>query len=154
MFRVDSKLKEIIKLGKDALENSEISNVYKLECISCDKTYVGQTKRLLNFRREEHKNNFNLKNKKYHNVITKHRTENIEEDEVPYDFDWNNIQILHEENNLYKRLFAEMIYIKKEKENSLNKITDTDSYSNAYNVIIDFLKLKLKLKYISKEIYK
>ena len=52
------------------------------------------------------------------------------------------------------RLFAEMIYIKKEKENSLNKITDTDSYSDAYNVIIDFLKFKLKLKYNSKEIYK
>ena len=33
-----------------------------------------------------------------------------------------------------------MIYIKKEKENSFNKITDTDAYSNAYNVIIDFLK--------------
>ena len=70
----------------------------------------------------------------------KHRTENIGEDKEPHDFDWNNIQILHKENNLYKRLFAEMIYIKKEKENSLNKITDTDSYSNSYNVIIDFLK--------------
>ena len=33
-----------------------------------------------------------------------------------------------------------MIIIKKGKENSLNKITDTDSYSNSYNVIIDFLK--------------
>ena len=118
--------------------------VYKLERISCDKSYVWQTKRLLNIRREEHKNNFNLKNKKYHNVITKHRTENIGEDEEPHDFDWNNIQSLHTENNLYKRLFAEMIYIKTEKENSLIKITDTDSYSNAYNVIIDFLKLKLK----------
>ena len=114
--------------------------VYKLECISCDKTYVGQTKRLLNIRRDEHKNNFNFKNKKYHSVITKHRTENIGEGEIPHDFDWNNIQILHKENNLYKRLFAEMIYIKKEKENSLNKITDTDAYSNAYNVIIDFMK--------------
>ena len=45
-----------------------------------------------------------------------------------------------------------MIYIKKEKESILNKITDTDSYSNAYNVIIDYLKLKLK--YITKEVYK
>ena len=111
--------------------------VYKLECISCDKTYVGQTKRFLNIRRDEHKNNFYLKNKKYHNVITKHRTENIGEDEVPQDFDWNNIQILHKENNLYKRLFAEMIYIKKEKENSLKEIIDTDFYSNAYNEVID-----------------
>ena len=113
----------------------------------CDKTYVGQTKTLLNIRREKHKNNFNFENKKYHNFITKHRTENIGEGEEPHDFYWNNIQILHKENNLFKRLFAEMIYIKK--ENSLNKITDTDSYSNAYNLIFDFLKLKLK--YISKK---
>ena len=86
ILTVDSKLNKIIKLGKDVLEKNEISNVvYKLECLSCDKTYVGQTKRLLNIRREEHKNNFNLKNKKYHNVITKHRTENIGEDEEPHD---------------------------------------------------------------------
>ena len=57
--------------------------VYKLECISRDKTYVRQSKRLLNIRREEHKNNFNLKIVKYHNVITKHRTENIGDDEEP-----------------------------------------------------------------------
>ena len=74
-------------------------------------------------------------------MISKHRTESIAKDEEPHDFDWNNIQILHKENNLYKRLFAEMIYIRKEKKiDSLNKITDTDSYSNSYNVIIDFLK--------------
>ena len=30
-----------------------------------------------------------------------------------------------------------MIYIKKEQENSLNKITDTDSYSTSYNVSPD-----------------
>ena len=69
-------------------------------------------------------------------MISKHRTGNVGDDGKPHDFNWNNIQILHEENNLYKCLFAEMIYIKKVKENSLNKITDTDSY----NVIIDFFK--------------
>ena len=61
--------------------------IYKLECTSCDKTYVGQTKRLLNIRREERKNNFNLKNKKYHNVISKHGTVNVGDDEKPHDFD-------------------------------------------------------------------
>ena len=130
IFREDSKLSKIIKLGKDVLKKGKISNVVlKLECIPCDTTYVGQRKRLLNIRREEHKNNFNLKKKKYHNEISKQRTENIEEDEEPHDFYWNNIQILHKENNLYGRLFAEMIYIRKEKENSLNKIKDTDSYT-------------------------
>ena len=38
-------------------------------------------KKLLNIRREEHKNNFNLKNKKYPNLISKHRTENVGDDE-------------------------------------------------------------------------
>ena len=46
---------------------------------------VGQTKRLLNTRRDEHKNNFNSKNKKYHNVITKHRIKNIGHDGIPHD---------------------------------------------------------------------
>ena len=36
---------------------------------------VGQTKRPLHIRREEHKNNIKL-NPKYHNVITKHILEN------------------------------------------------------------------------------
>ena len=36
---------------------------------------VGQTKRRLHIRREEHKNNIKL-NPKYHNVITKHILEN------------------------------------------------------------------------------
>ena len=70
-------------------------------------------------------------------MISKHRTENIE-DGRPHDLDWNNIQILHKENNLYKRFFTEMVFI--EKENSLNKINDTESYNDTYNAIIDYLK--------------
>ena len=73
-------------------------------------------------------------------MISRQRTKNVGEDGKLYEFDWNNIKILHKENSLYKRVFAEIVYIKKEKEKSLNKITDTDSYSNAYNVIIDFFK--------------
>ena len=73
-------------------------------------------------------------------MISRQRTKNVGEDGKLYEFDWNNIKILHKENSLYKRVFAEIVYIKKEKEKSLNKITDTDSYSNSYNVIIDFFK--------------
>ena len=85
----------------------------QLGCKSCNKTHVGQPKKLLSIRRDERKNNFNLTNKKYHNVISKNRTENIDEDGKPHEFDWNNIQMLRKENNLYKHLFAEMVFIKK-----------------------------------------
>ena len=55
-FRNISKLDTYIKLGKDPLNKSEISNVvYKIPCLDCLKTYVGQTGRMLFVRCDEHK---------------------------------------------------------------------------------------------------
>ena len=87
---------------------------------------MGETKRLLKIRCNEHRNNIKL-NSKYHNVITKHIIENRD-----HNFNWKKIQIIHKENNLSKRLIAEMIFIKKEKDNSLNKIIDFDNLSESY----------------------
>ena len=69
--------------------------------------------------------------RRYHNVITKHIVENRD-----HNFNWNKTQIIHKENNLSKRLIAEMIYIKKEKDNSLNKIIDCDNLSDSYFPLI------------------
>ena len=72
--RVSFKLNKVINLGKaplNKLDNKKL--VYKIECLNCPKNYVDQTKRLLNTRLQEHKNNINLNNK-YHNVISNHIT--------------------------------------------------------------------------------
>ena len=70
-------------------------------------------------------------NSNYHNVITKHIVEDRD-----HNFNWNKIQIIHKENNLSKRLIAEMIFMIKEKDNSLNKIIDCDNLSESYFLLI------------------
>ena len=41
--------------------------------------------------------------------------------------------------NFQKRAFAEMVFIKKEKNNSLNKVSDLEHFNQSYNAILEFL---------------
>ena len=73
-----------------------------------------------------------FKVKKIINVISKHKLDNS-----GHDFAWGNIQILHKERNNRKRSIAEMFYIKKQKENSINKMTDLKFFPPSYKSLID-----------------
>ena len=44
---------------------------------------------------------------------------------------------LHHKTHFYKRNFAEMVYIKKEGSNSINKITDIENLNKSYNMLLD-----------------
>ena len=139
VFRNISKLDKYIKLAKDPLNKSEISNVvYKIPCMDCSKTYVGQTGRMLFARCDKHKKNINL-NEKYHNVVTKHRINNKNDTGFQHNFDWDNVEILHKETNYFKRIIAEMFYIKKEGNNSINVMSDLKDYNASYDIILDHL---------------
>ena len=82
-------------------------------------SYVGQTKRPLRIRIDEHEKNFNL-NEKFHNVISKRR-KNYEDDQINHFFHWNDVKILHKETNCFKRSFSDMVYIKKKRTIALIK---------------------------------
>ena len=139
VFRNTSKLDKYIKLGKDPLEKLENSNViHKILCLDCSKSYVGQTGRMLFVRCEEHKKNINL-NEKYHDVVTKHRINNNSDAGSHHDFDWNNIKILHKESNYFKRIIAEMFFIKNEGKNSINVVSDLKYVNPSYDKILDQL---------------
>ena len=109
----------------------------KLLAIVVSVTYVGQTKRPLRIRIDEHFKNFNL-NIKFYNVISKHHKK-YENDQENHFFLRNDDKILHKESNRFKRAFSGMVFIKKESENSLNKITDIENLCSSYNMILDFL---------------
>ncbi|KAL6253982.1 hypothetical protein P5V15_015836 [Pogonomyrmex californicus] len=75
--------------------------VYEISCKDCDATYIGQTKRLLKTRINEHFRDINKSNKSLH------------------EFNWDNIKILDKEPS-WKRIVSEMIHIKKQ-SHGLNK---------------------------------
>jgi len=125
-FTCFNKLSKFIKVHKDVLPVLSRSNVvYKINCSVCDASYVGQTKRTLNTRVNEHKNHIR-RNSTQFSVITDHRQKS------KHEFDWDNVKILDLESNYNKRLISEMIHIKKQKD-GLNAQTDTALLDPIYN---------------------
>ncbi|XP_071579044.1 uncharacterized protein [Temnothorax nylanderi] len=131
-YRILNNLSSIIKVHKD--KNAHFSNndvVYKICCNNCDASYVGQTKRQLQTRLKEHKNNIRLDDSK-HSVVSEHSTK------FNHSFDWDNTRILEVEHNYKKRLTAEMIHIK-EQINGINLNKDTELLNDAYFDILNRL---------------
>ena len=120
-------------MQKDQIKTeNKLHSVYKINCMDCDKCYVGQSQRLVSTRRDEHQKNINH-DPKNHNVITKHILANT------HKIDWKNIEVLHTENNWKKRTIAEMYYIKKQGSSATNKITDLNNFPPCYDSIIEQL---------------
>jgi len=85
-------------------------------CNNCNAFYVGQTKRQLKTRINEHMKNIKFDESK-HSVITKHM---LEENHA---FNWQNVKILDFETSYFKRLISEIIHIKTH-DNGLNSVED------------------------------
>ena len=59
---INNKLNNIIRLGKEKLEKMDTCGVvYKIDCMSCQATYIGETKRSLKTRINEHKKDLGKK---------------------------------------------------------------------------------------------
>ncbi|KYN50317.1 hypothetical protein ALC62_11555, partial [Cyphomyrmex costatus] len=114
-----NRLDKFIKVQKD-ITNQNCKNhvVYKIKCRDCESTYVGQTKRQLQTRIKEHRNNIRLDSSK-HSVIFQHIIE------YGHNFDWENVDIMDVEHNYKKRLISEMLHIK-EQPKGLNYMRDTE----------------------------
>jgi len=97
----------------------------------CNASYVGQTRRLLKNRIDEHRSHIR-RNTNQHSIITEHQLK------CSHDFDWNNIEILDEEIHFNKRIFSEMIHTKKQSYDLdlKNLQHDTESLNPTYFDII------------------
>ena len=120
---VNKKLTNIIKKGKDKTKILDNTNVvYKIKCTSCPSIYIGETKRCLSIRINEHKNK-----KDVESVVSTHAQNHV--------FDWDNITILDKESNFKKRLISEMVHINSH-DNTLNKKEDVDKLNGIYRSLL------------------
>ena len=126
--KIDKNCQNIVTLGKDKTNKFEKTGViYKFQCKNCPSTYIGETKRALKIRLDEHKNlNRNT-------VVSRHMKDN------KHEFDFEKTKILDTEKLYNKRLTSEMIYIYNNK-NSINKKTDIKFLSSIYKPIIKTFK--------------
>lgn len=122
-------ISSIIGSTKDIIETQEKANlVYKIQCGDCNAIYIGQTKRRLKIRINEHKNNVKHRDA-HHTALSQHSIQN------EHTFNFDDVKILNNETYLRKRLILEMIQIKSH-IHSINFKTDIDKLSNIYELII------------------
>jgi len=115
---------------KDKIPNDSKSEViYKINCKDCNKSYIGQTKRFIRTRTNEHRNDIKNKNTKtglaHHALMEGHS------------FDLENPIILDTESHKNKRIFMEMCNIWKNHKNCTNFQNDTEPLSKIYHFLID-----------------
>lgn len=110
-FTIPKKLNCLIKSGKDRLDISKQTDIiYRIKCKMCDSIYVGQTKRHLITRINEHRRNINISTGNF-SVVSEHRLK------FNHDFDWSNVSVLHRENHRKKKRNCRNIFYKKIKVN-------------------------------------
>lgn len=108
-FRTQNTLRQHLSKTKppDSIQASK-NVVYSIPC-ECDRDYIGETKRPLEVRIKEHKNN-TQKGETAKSKLAKHAWEN------EHRFKWKEAKILHTESHYYKRKFIEAALIKLNKE--------------------------------------
>ena len=119
--------KKIFTNAKQEIPNKDKSNViYKIKCTDCDSSYIGQTKNYLQNRVNCHKND--VKNGQQKTALATHAIQKL------HKFNFNDVEILRQEQNLNKRLFIEMAEILNCKTVNFN--TDISNLPNIYYNII------------------
>ena len=124
-------LNSIIKRGKDVTDRFDnVGVVYKINCLDCSKSYVGETKRKLGTRINEHQRDVKIKKD---TVISSHCNNHN------HKLNWKNVKILDREKLYRPRLISEMLHISSQ-QSPLNKKEDTFTLASSYKLLISTLR--------------
>lgn len=129
---LEKNLTSVIKRGKDITKKLDKKCVvYKIPCYSCNSCYVGQTKRALGVRLNEHKND--VIDCKQHSAVYNHF------EKTGHMMDWDNASILDIETKWKTRLVSEMSHIHHQ-GSTLNSVNDTNLLAHQYKNLLRCLR--------------
>jgi hypothetical protein len=129
-FKPKNQVKQhYTKLKDDYKKDEKSSVIYKVDCMKCSKSYIGQTSRKLRERMNDHKGY--VKKKTEESALASHTLKN--KDHI---FDFDNIRIIGTETNRSKRETKETINIFKNKQNIVNKRQDIEGFQKIYRRLI------------------
>ena len=103
--------------------------MYEIICLDCKSKYIGQTKRQLKIRVNEHKRDV-----KSHNP----RSEVARHAKSGHKINWKKTKIIDIESNYRSRLFSEMSYIHLIKD-ALNNMKDTERLKFEYKGTLNLI---------------
>lgn len=140
-FKTTNTLQQLFTNLKSKIDKNDKSNViYKITCTGnkteqCNNIYIGTTKSKLKTRISQHKSNIKLLDKNNTLQKTALATHCAKNNHTP---DFDNVQIIDQENNYKKRLILETLHIANIPTNiRLNYKTDTENCSLSYRHLIE-----------------
>ena len=102
-FYTPTTLRSLLSKPKDPIPKEDRNNVIcQLDCKDCEAVYVGETKRTLNIRTNEHISAVKSASQRSHTAVHCWKCN--------HDFDWNNKRVLDFEKNWKTRIIKEAIY--------------------------------------------
>ena len=103
--------------------------VYEISCLDCKSKYIGQTKRQLNIRVNEHKRDVKSHDPK--SEVARHA-------EPGHKLNWKQTKIVDIESDYRSRRFSEMSYIHLTKD-TLNNMKDTEQLKFEYKGTLNLI---------------
>ena len=112
IFKSINSLRSLLGSPKDPIEEKEKSGVYEIKCGDCEKSYIGQTKRNIKTRFNEHINYYKYNHLGSsglgnHLINTRHKTKNLQ------------LKLLKEVNKEEHLLYWESLFIQARDERKL-----------------------------------
>ena len=141
-FKPHCIINTILNRTNSATHNDDRHSViYKIDCLDCEGTYIGQTGRKLKDRILEHTNDVRKKRTSKNQTAVVTHFQN-----TGHTFNFENPQILAVERQLNKRLTHESIHINLHKKTCVNLKSDIDSLNPTYTALLNHIQQKRKQK--------